>query len=106
MGRLITSSRFSFDDQRGAPQIISRIVRAQIGAMPEHRTVLHQAVAQKHALPGEHVVTRIQQTAVVAQCLGWNGRLRLIGSVGEQAEHEKTEQEYDDGRLHPPLVHQ
>jgi hypothetical protein len=91
-------------DVVGRPaQVVGRVVRPEVGAVPENRAVLHQAVVQEHLLPALHVALGVEHPAGgIDDALG-DRRLGLVGAVGEQPEYEEPEQHHQDHGLHPTL---
>ena len=89
--------------ERGAMEILGGKVGAKIRAMSEDGAIFHQAVSQKDALPGHDVGARKEDGAGLAFHDFGNGRLIVIGVVGEYAHNEEADDE-DDGRGLNPAV--
>ena len=91
------------DEVRGAAQVVRRVVRAEVGAVPEHRAVLHEAVVQEDLLTLAHVPCGVEHPATGIDDAVGRRRLGLVGAVGQEAQHEEAEQDHQRRRLHPAL---
>ena len=88
---------------RGAPQVVGGVVGTEIGAVAEHRAVLHEPVVEEDLLAALDVALGVEDLALgVDHALG-NRRLGLIGAVREQAKDEEADQHDEDDGLHPGL---
>ena len=91
------------DEVRRAAQVVGGEVRAEVGAVPEDRAVLHEAVVEEHLLALADVGRGVEHGALrIDEPLG-RRRLGLVGAVGQEAEHEEAEQDDEQDRLHPSL---
>jgi DNA-binding CsgD family transcriptional regulator len=89
--------------ERGAVEVVRRVVRPEVRAVAEDRALLHEPVAQEEVLALRDVGPREDLGAsLVDDRLGDGGLLR-VRSVGEQAKDEEAEEEHEHRRLHPPL---
>ena len=91
---------------RGPAQVVRGVVGAQVGAVAEHRAVLHEAVVEEDLLAALDVALGVNQLAGGIDDPFGNRRLGLIGAVGQQPQHEEPEQHDQDNGLHPPLRHE
>jgi hypothetical protein len=89
--------------ERGAPQIVGRVIRPQIGPVPEDGTVLHQAVLEENSLAGPHVLAGEDHPPARVHYSIRDRRLTRIRPVREKTEHEKAEQNDQRNSLDPPL---
>ena len=91
---------------RGPAQIVRGVVGAQVGAVAEHRPVLHEAVVEEDLLAALDLALGVNQlTGGIDHPLG-NRRLGLVSAVGQQPKYEEPEQHDQDNGLHPPLRHE
>ena len=91
------------DGERRPMEVVGGVVGAEVGAVPEDRPVLHQAVVEEDALPvadlvaGEH-----RLPGRVHDAIG-DRRVGAVGPIRQQAEDEEPEQDDDDRGLNPGL---
>ena len=71
--------------------------------MAEDRPVLHEPVVQEDLLALADVLAREEDVPLPVDDPLGDGRLRLVGAVGEQAEDEEAEQDDERDGLEPAL---
>ncbi len=91
------------DDVRRAPQVVGGEVRAEVGAVPEDRPVLHEAVVQEHLLALGDVARRVEHAALLVDGALRDRRLGLVAAVGEQPHDEEPAEDHEDHDLDPAL---
>jgi hypothetical protein len=90
------------DVERPVVQILSREVRAEIGAMAPDRAVVHEAVLEEDLLACSHVLAREENGTGGIDDSCRNGRCLAVGLDGHRDQNRKTEKHRDDGRTLPP----
>jgi hypothetical protein len=91
------------DALRGTTQVVGGVVGAEVGAVPEDRSVLHDPVLEKDPLALAHVPAREEDLAAVVDDPRRNRRLRLVGAVGKEAEDEEADEDDQGDSLDPAL---
>jgi hypothetical protein len=76
-------------------EIVCREIRAKISAMAKDRTVLHEAVSQKHFLAAADVFCCENYLAAWIKHSRRNGRRIRISAICKHSEDEKTTQKHD-----------
>jgi hypothetical protein len=89
-------------EERSPVEIVGCEIRAEVGAVPEDRPVLHEAVAEKELLTGADVGAREDFATGGVDDANGNRRLGLVRPVRHQPEHEEAEEQDEGNGLHPP----
>ena len=89
------------DEVGGAPQVVGRVVGAQVGAVAEDRSVLHETVVEEHLLAALDVPLGVDRLARWVDHPIRDRRLGLVGAIGQQTEHEEPREDDEHGRLQP-----
>lgn len=74
--------------------------------MAENGAVLHQAIPQKCPLPDKDLIPREEHISIGIDDTAGNRRFARVGTVSEQPEDHKTNQEYDHSSLDPNFGNQ
>ena len=88
----------------GAAQIVGGVVGAQIGPMPDHRSVFVQTPRLKELLAAGDVGAGEQHLARLGDHFVGHRHGRRIGAVDEDAHHEKAEDEHQGHALDPAFA--
>jgi hypothetical protein len=71
--------------------------------VPEHRSVLHEAVVEEDLLTALDIALGVEGRARGIHDAVGDWRLRLVGPVRQQPEDEEAEEHYQDDGLDPSL---
>jgi hypothetical protein len=81
------------DALRGTAEVVRGVVGAEVGAVPEDRSILHDPVLEKHLLALAHVLVGEEDLAALVDHPRRNRRLRLVRAVGKKAENEEAKED-------------
>ena len=88
------------------PQVFSGVVGPQVGAMAQHRSVLHQSAGLVQLLALGDVVAGEQDLARFADHPVRQRHRCRVRAVGQDAHHQKAEDHHQGDALDPALTHQ
>lgn len=76
-------------------QILRGEIRSDVSAVPPYRAVLHQAVLEKHLLPGANVLSRENRSAIERhRSLG--NRRRIAVAFEREPDQDRKATQHDD----------
>ena len=77
-------------------------IRPQVAAVAPDGAIVHQAIFEKHLLPGTNVVAGENDVTRCINCAFRYGRRILVGLEGQKKQNAQAENKHDKDGTSPP----